>query len=185
MSESMKTRNESWEFGPQDVECPACGKLDNHARHRRGLCCWCYCSLSNAVGEQAVQEMPADELMRRAKAVRLAAIRRGTAPKIKTKEEIAKESAAAELAREKAAKERIKAANRAYLEMLHKRDAAKAAAKVSDGTGALTPEEAAELKARKEERRRLLEKESRRRYRTRHKEQIAAYQRVWRQRKKA
>lgn len=69
-------------FGSSDVECPVCGRLDNHASHRRGLCIWCYCSLSNAVGDDAVQGMPADELVRRARAARLAAIKHGTAPRI-------------------------------------------------------------------------------------------------------
>ena len=69
-------------FGSSDVECPVCGRLNNHASHRRGLCIWCYCSLSNAVGDGAAQGMPADELVRRARAARLAAIRRGTTPRI-------------------------------------------------------------------------------------------------------
>lgn len=73
---------EELEFGPSDAECPVCGGLDNHASRRRGLCCWCYCSLANAVGDEAVQRMPADELVRKAKAARLAAIRKGTAPRI-------------------------------------------------------------------------------------------------------
>lgn len=73
---------EELEFGSNDVECPVCGRLDNHASHRRGLCIWCYCSLRNAVGDDAVQSMPTDELVRKAKAARLAAIKKGTAPRI-------------------------------------------------------------------------------------------------------
>lgn len=73
---------EELEFGTNDVECPVCGAMDNHASHRRGLCIWCYCALSNAVGDEAVQNMPTDELVRKAKAARLAAIKKGTAPRI-------------------------------------------------------------------------------------------------------
>lgn len=73
---------EELDFGSNDVECPVCGAKDNHASHRRGLCIWCYCSISNAVGDDAVQRMSADELARKARAARLAAIKRGTAPRI-------------------------------------------------------------------------------------------------------
>lgn len=73
---------EELEFGANDVECPVCRAKDNHASHRRGLCIWCYCALSNAVGDDAVQGMLTDELVRKAKAARLAAIKRGTAPRI-------------------------------------------------------------------------------------------------------
>ncbi len=33
------------DFGPSDVECPVCGRSDNHCDNRRGLCDACYCSL--------------------------------------------------------------------------------------------------------------------------------------------
>lgn len=38
---------EDLEFGPYDVKCPACGKMDNHCATRRGLCCNCYCTVLN------------------------------------------------------------------------------------------------------------------------------------------
>ena len=68
------------DFGAYDVECPICGTMDNHARHRRGLCCECYCSLSNMVGEGVAQTMPKDELITRGRIAALAALRRGSYP---------------------------------------------------------------------------------------------------------
>lgn len=139
---------EELEFGPSDVECPACGGLDNHARNRRGLCCWCYCSLANAVGDEAVQRMSADELVRKAKAARLAAIRKGTAPGIgkPPKVRVARKLSAS-------AQER----KRAYMKEYRKRRKAEEL------------QDAARAEARQKR-----EREWRRAYYQRHKEEIAA-----------
>ena len=71
------------EFGPMDVECPSCGDKDNHCRNRRGLCINCYCALAHEIGEEAFAAMPKDELVRKARAARLMAVAKGTAPKPK------------------------------------------------------------------------------------------------------
>ncbi len=68
------------DFGPFDVECASCGDKDNHCRNRRGLCINCYCALANKVGEEAFAAMPKGELVREARAARLAAVARGTSP---------------------------------------------------------------------------------------------------------
>lgn len=73
---------ESCEYGPADVECPVCGKKDNHCRNRRGLCIWCYCALADEIGEDAFHAMPKDELERKAADARKRAAGKGLAPKI-------------------------------------------------------------------------------------------------------
>ncbi len=72
---------EKEDYGPMDVECPACGTMDNHARGRRGLCIWCACALGLEVGSQAFETMPQEELVRRAKEARMKAVAKGTAPR--------------------------------------------------------------------------------------------------------
>ena len=86
------------DFGPSDVECPVCGGLDNHCANRRGLCCWCFCSLLNSLGGSNAEQMAAframsfDDMTARAKSARKAAIRRGTARKTKAMRDAEAES---------------------------------------------------------------------------------------------
>ena len=68
------------EFGPSDVECPVCGTMDNHCRHRRGLCLICYCALANKVGDEAFSAMEYAELLLAAEAAVADALRRGSVP---------------------------------------------------------------------------------------------------------
>lgn len=82
MSGSRPIRSE--DFGPYDVECPVCGKQDNHCDNRRGLYDACYCSLvlHLAGRDAALAAMDKFKMIREARRWREFEAERGCAPKI-------------------------------------------------------------------------------------------------------
>ena len=73
--------NKSLDFGAMNLKCPACGDFDNHCAHRRGLCCWCYCCLTNSLpkGDADFFALDYGDMVAKAKAARMAAIKKGLA----------------------------------------------------------------------------------------------------------